>query len=91
LLFRIWETFGTEYVHINSSQPFIFNGSTVNFGDLLNGVSLSSTYSNTPLPALPGGFSGVSAFSGHGLVVNVPAPATIKGQNEDEKRLRHDK
>jgi hypothetical protein len=67
LLLRVWESFGTEYVTLNSSQDFIFNNATVNLGRLISAATLTSIYSNAPLPPLPG-FSAVISFAGHAIV-----------------------
>jgi hypothetical protein len=74
LLLRIWESFGTEYCALTSSQDFTFNNATVNFGKVYSGVTLTSTYSNAPLPPLPG-FAGVIAFAGQGIIANGPSPS----------------
>jgi hypothetical protein len=71
LLLRIWESFGTEYCHLDSSQDFTFNNATVNLGNLISGVTLTSIYSNAPLPPLPG-FLAVIGFAGQGIVASGP-------------------
>ena len=68
LLYRIWESWGKEYVTLDASRDFIFNNATVNFGRLFSAAYLSSTYSNAPLPPLPGGFTGVIGFAGEAVV-----------------------
>jgi hypothetical protein len=67
LLLRIWESFGTEYVHLDSSQDFTFNNVTVNVGRSFTAAAITSTYSNAPLAALPG-YLGVISFAGHAVV-----------------------
>jgi hypothetical protein len=68
LLLRIWESFGTEYVHLDSSFNFTHNNATVNLGSALSAAALTSTYSNAPLPALPG-YSTVIGFAGHAVIL----------------------
>jgi hypothetical protein len=75
LLLRIWESFGTEYVHLESSVDFVHNNATVNLGKGMSAAALTSTYSNAPLPALPGGYSTVIAFAGHAVIVAAGSPS----------------
>jgi hypothetical protein len=68
LLYRVWESWGREYVTLDASRDFVFNSVTVNLGKVLPAAFLSSTYSNAPLPALPGGFTAVIGFAGEAVV-----------------------
>lgn len=74
LLYRVWESWGVETVTLTSSTDFTFNNTTVNLGKVLSGALLSSTYSNAPLPGLPGGFSAVIGFAGQASVSAGPTP-----------------
>ena len=77
LLIRIWESFTTEYIYLNSSQNFTFNNATLNIGAAIYAVTQTNFYSNAPIPALPGGFSDVIAFSGNGIVAANPQPTSV--------------
>jgi hypothetical protein len=76
LLLRIWESFGSEYTTLTSSRDFIFGNATVNLGRVVSAAIITSTYSNAPLPPLPG-FAVVIAFAGHAVVSANPTPAKL--------------
>jgi hypothetical protein len=88
MLYRIWESFGTEYVTLNSSQDFTFNDATVNLAHVLSAATLTSIYSNAPLPALPG-FTSVIAFAGQAIVAaNPSSPRVNNGDSHIQYRLQ---
>ncbi len=85
LLLRVLESWGTEYVHLDSSQDFNFNGETLNFGKVLAAASLSSTYSNAPIPALPNGFNFVTVFAGNAIVATGPKGSSSNSPRSADK------
>jgi hypothetical protein len=58
---------GTEFAVLTSSQKFTFGGATVDIGSVVSGATITSVYSNTPLPGVTGFPVGL-AFAGHAVI-----------------------